>query len=169
MVSADALCTHVDYSRWASRRLLEAGAALRPDELDRDFETADRSFAGTLVHIFGGDRVWLARVAGGVNTGMPGSEFGGLEALGPAWDEVHQGWIDWAGALGEHDVDRLISYQDLKGRPWRTPVWQIVLHVVNHATHHRGQAAGFLRAMGHRPPPLDLIAYYRSLGLTAAG
>jgi len=39
-----------------------------------------------------------------------------------------------------------------------------VLHVVNHGTHHRGQAAGFLRAMGYVPPPLDLIAYYRTLG-----
>jgi uncharacterized damage-inducible protein DinB len=56
-----------------------------------------------------------------------------------------------------------VSYRDLKGNPWRTPLWQIVLHVVNHATHHRGQAAGFLRALGHAPPPLDLIAYYRAL------
>jgi uncharacterized damage-inducible protein DinB len=43
-------------------------------------------------------------------------------------------------------------------------LWKIVLHVVNHGTHHRGQASGFLRAMGHVPPPLDLIAYYRTLG-----
>jgi len=45
----------------------------------------------------------------------------------------------------------------------RTPLWQILLHVVNHATHHRGQVSGFLRAMGHTPPPLDLIAFYRTL------
>jgi uncharacterized damage-inducible protein DinB len=37
------------------------------------------------------------------------------------------------------------------------------LHLVNHGTHHRGQISGFLRAMDHTPPPLDLIAYYRSL------
>jgi uncharacterized damage-inducible protein DinB len=35
--------------------------------------------------------------------------------------------------------------------------------VVNHGTHHRGMVSGFLRAMGHTPPPLDLIAYYRAL------
>jgi uncharacterized damage-inducible protein DinB len=41
------------------------------------------------------------------------------------------------------------------------PDWKLVFHVVNHATHHRGQVAGFLRTMGRVPPPLDLIAYYR--------
>jgi len=55
-----------------------------------------------------------------------------------------------------------ISYRDMKGHPWVSPVWQIVLHVVNHGTHHRGQVAGFLRSMGKTPPVLDLIAYYRS-------
>ena len=39
--------------------------------------------------------------------------------------------------------------------------WQIVTHVVNHGTHHRGQVSGFLRTMGHTPPPLDLSFYYR--------
>lgn len=56
-----------------------------------------------------------------------------------------------------------VSYKDLSGNPWTTPLWQIVLHVVNHGTHHRGAVSGFLRAMGHPPPALDLMAYYRSL------
>jgi uncharacterized damage-inducible protein DinB len=44
-----------------------------------------------------------------------------------------------------------------------------VLHVVNHGTHHRGQVAGFLRTMGHAPPALDLIAYYREIDPSQAG
>jgi uncharacterized damage-inducible protein DinB len=57
----------------------------------------------------------------------------------------------------------VISYQDTKGRSYSQPVWQILLHLVNHGTHHRGQVSGFLRAMGGTPPPLDMIAYYRTL------
>ena len=52
------------------------------------------------------------------------------------------------------------DYKDMKGNPHRTPLWQIGLHVVNHATHHRGQVSGFLRSLGKTPPPLDLIYYY---------
>jgi uncharacterized damage-inducible protein DinB len=52
--------------------------------------------------------------------------------------------------------------KDLRGNTWTQPFWQLVLHVVNHATHHRGQVSGFLRAMGRVPPPLDLVAFYRA-------
>ena len=56
---------------------------------------------------------------------------------------------------------REVHYTSLAGLSFQTPLWQIVLHVVNHGTHHRGQVSGFLRRMGVVPPPLDLIAYYR--------
>ncbi len=56
----------------------------------------------------------------------------------------------------------MIEYKDLKGNPYQSPLWQIVLHLVNHGSHHRGQVSGMLRALGKTPPPLDLIAYYRT-------
>jgi len=52
----------------------------------------------------------------------------------------------------------------MKGRVWRQPLWQLVFHVVNHGTHHRGQTAGFLRALGRIPPALDMTVYYRESG-----
>jgi uncharacterized damage-inducible protein DinB len=51
----------------------------------------------------------------------------------------------------------------MKGRPWKQPLWQLVLHVVNHGTHHRGQVSGFLRSLGHTPPILDPIYFYREM------
>jgi uncharacterized damage-inducible protein DinB len=57
----------------------------------------------------------------------------------------------------------MVDYKDSKGNPYRQPLWQLILHVVNHGTHHRGQASGFLRALGHTPPVLDLVAYYRTM------
>jgi uncharacterized damage-inducible protein DinB len=49
----------------------------------------------------------------------------------------------------------------MKGTPWKQPLWKLVLHVVNHGTHHRSQVSGFLRTLGHAPPPLDLVYFYR--------
>jgi uncharacterized damage-inducible protein DinB len=65
------------------------------------------------------------------------------------------------------DASTPLTYQDLQGRTHATPLWQIVLHVVNHGTHHRGQVAAMMRAMGHVPPPLDLIRYYRETAAVA--
>ena len=74
---------------------------------------------------------------------------------------LHERWRVWAADVTDDRAGSIISYRDMKGNAWETPIWQIVLHVVNHGTHHRGQAAGFLRSLGHTPPPLDEIAYFR--------
>ena len=158
MISPDVARTHLAYTAWATNRLLEAAAALTPEELRRDFGTADKSALGTLTHLFGADRVWLARIRGGVQE-WP-REYA-LEDLAAEWTELHARWREWAAGLTEAAVAERISYRDMKGNPWISPVWQIVLHVVNHGTHHRGQVSGFLRAMGKVPPVLDLIAFYR--------
>jgi len=153
----------LDYSRWASAALLEAAAELSEADRHRDFATAHRTVMGTLAHVYGGDRVWLARVRGDRPQVLPGEECHDLERLGPHWKAVSDGWVEWARPLSDGDCLQELSYHDLKGNPWVTPLWQVVMHVVNHGTHHRGQVAGFLRAMGHQPPSLDLIAYYRAL------
>ena len=74
---------------------------------------------------------------------------------------MHAGWAEFLKSQPNEAFLEKISYKDLKGNPWETPLWQIVLHVVNHASHHRGQVSAMLRAMGHTPPGVDLIFYYR--------
>lgn len=153
----------IDYMTWASSRILDAAAQLTPDELARDFGTAHSSVLGTLVHIFSAERIWFWRIRGERPGDRPGSESFDLPKLRESWSSVHRDWRDWAASISAEDASAVLSYHDLRGNPWQTPLWQIVLHVVNHGTHHRGQISGFLRAMGHVPPPLDLIAYCRAL------
>ena len=162
-VSADALRLHLDYSTWASRRLVDAAASLNADEQTRDFKTSDNSVLGTLAHVFAGDRVWLSRVKGETPGPFITPEDRRLEVLQNDWPPLHQRWKQFVGSLSDQDLLSVISYKDTKGNPYQTPLWQILLHLVNHGTHHRGQVSGFLRALGHTPPAVDLIAYYRSL------
>ncbi|MFN7924470.1 MAG: DinB family protein [Bryobacteraceae bacterium] len=164
MVTAAALRTHLDYSAWASRRMVEAIRDLPEAELTRDFGTADKSILGTLVHVFAADRVWLDRVLGNTpQTFLVPERDVKLEVLINEWPAIYDRWKAWAANLTDANVLAKAAYRDLKGNPYETPLWQILLHVVNHGTHHRGQAAGFLRTLGHKPPPLDLIFYYREL------
>ena len=50
-VDVRTLRTHLDYTAWASARLLEAADKLTPEELTRDFGTADKSVVGSLAHV----------------------------------------------------------------------------------------------------------------------
>lgn len=162
-VPVGTLQTHLHYTAWASARIVEAVAALTPEELTRDHKSADKHVLGTLVHVYAADRVWLRRIEGappGVFV-EPERDMH-LTVLQYDWPALLERWQAWAASLV--DPNALAHYQDLQGRPHATPLWQIVLHVVNHATHHRGQAAAMIRAMGHTPPPLDLIRYYREVG-----
>lgn len=160
-VGVDVLVRHVEYSAWATRRLLAAAAELTGEELHRDFGTADKSVLGTLVHTFGADRIWLRRVLRQETGGFPAGEERTLPLLIAEWPRVYAGWVKWTAGLTPETMDTPLAYRDMKGREHESRPWEIVLHLVNHGTHHRGQVSGFLRAMGKAPAPLDLIAYYR--------
>ncbi|MBK9169960.1 MAG: DinB family protein [Bryobacterales bacterium] len=162
-VPASVLRTHIDFTSWASARLVEAASKLTPEELTRDFGTANKSVLETLFHVYAADRIWLARVEDVKRPFIEEGEPVTLEVLQTQWPALLDRWKSWAASLTEEQAAGGLDHTDLQGRHWNTPVWQVVLHVVNHATHHRGQAMGFLRAMGHTPPPLDLIRYYREL------
>jgi uncharacterized damage-inducible protein DinB len=152
---------HLTYSAWASQRLVHAAAELSEAELLRDFETADRTVLGTLVHTFAADRLWLGRFRGLPNAQYSSPADYQLAVLQNEWPKVYRAWDDILSEMTDAGVRDNLTYQDLRGNTWSQPVWQLVLHVVNHATHHRGQVSGFLRSMGRVPPVLDLVAYYR--------
>jgi uncharacterized damage-inducible protein DinB len=155
-MTADEIKLHINYSGWASRRLLDTALALSEEEQNREFGVSHNSLIGTLRHIFLADRIWFARV---VDPRVLQSE----ETLSVQWPQIQKRWEDWAAALSHPDIVRVVEYKDMKGNEHRTPVWQIALHVVNHATLHRGQAMSLLRQLGVAPPPTDLIFYYREL------
>ncbi len=154
----------LDYTAWASTRLVAAAAMLGEEEINRDFGTADKSVLGTLVHTFGGDRVWITRVEGQTPAYFIRDEDRSVAALQTQWPEVHERWRRWIAQQDDGTVAEPIAYSDMRGNAYQQPPWQIVLHVVNHGTHHRGQTVGFLRSMGIAPPPVDMTVYYRTRG-----
>jgi uncharacterized damage-inducible protein DinB len=163
-ITSEALRSHLDYTAWASRRVVSAVSSLPAAELTKDFQTADHSILGTLVHVYAADRLWLGRIQGSLPARFIDPEKDmRMDVLQNDWPQLHSRWQGWAAGHDDDSLRQKLSYKDLKGNPYETPLWQIVLHVVNHGTHHRGQVSGFLRALGYTPPPLDLIFYYREM------
>ena len=159
-LSVEDLREHLAYSAWASQRLVQAASELTEAELLRDFQTADHSVLGTLVHAFASDRVWLTRLRKAPPKYSTEAD-NHLSVLKEEWPELYRQYDEWLGGLNDDAVRADLTYQDMRGREWTQPIWKLLLHVVNHATHHRGQVSGFLRTMGRVPPVLDLVAFYR--------
>jgi uncharacterized damage-inducible protein DinB len=147
---------HISYSGWASRRLLDAALALSEEDQRREFGVSHKSLIGTLEHIFFADRIWFART-------VDPNVLEGDQSLAVAWPRLQKRWEEWASALTPEDLLRVVDYTDMRGNLHSTPVWQILLHVVNHATLHRGQVMSLLRQLGVAPPATDLIFYYREI------
>ncbi len=161
-VPASTLRTHLDFTAWASGKLVAAAREVTPEELSRDVKVSFQSLLGTLGHIFGADRVWFERVNGRSRTTLldPGETLS-LDFLETEWTALHGRWREWAAGIDDAGFGRVIGYKLLSGEAAESPLWQIVLHVVNHATYHRGQVTSMLRQLGRVPPSTDLIAYYR--------
>jgi len=164
-MDTEALVQQLRYSAWATRCVLESATALSEEELHRDLGNSYGGVHGAMTHIYQADAIWFDR--------LMGAPTGDLSRYEPSpdfseWLPLLDSYVKWAEALTPADWDRIAHYRNVKGEPFRTPIWQIVLHVVNHATYHRGQITTLLRQLGRVPVGMDLIMYYRSLSAAAA-
>lgn len=153
------LSLQLEYSRWASERSVAASRPLTEEELNRNLGTSYDGVLGTLVHIYQADRIWLSRVLGSprFTLGDP-EETWTLDSLGESWSSTADGWRDWVA--GVSDFEQILHYKNLAGQAHSLPLWQVVMHAVNHATYHRGQITTLLRQLGHKPVSTDLHVFY---------
>jgi len=152
------------YNRWANRRLYAAAAALDEERYRRDVGVYFKSVHGTLNHLLATDRIWMHRLQG---TGeLPQSLsvilFEDLESLRIARTLEDERIAGFVASLDEATLDCVWEYRTLNGTPQRQPVREILAHLFNHQTHHRGHAHAALTRLGvAEPPALDLLIMQR--------
>ncbi len=156
--------TLAEYNRWANRRLYDAAAAVDGPAYHEPRGAFFGSLHATLNHLLVGDRIWLHRLTG---TGTLPSRlneilFDDLPALRRAREAEDERLIAVVGALGDADWERLLHYKNISGTPQATIVREVLAHLFNHQTHHRGQAHAILTGLGRASVELDLILYLRS-------
>ncbi|MEO5926657.1 MAG: DinB family protein [Bryobacteraceae bacterium] len=150
----------IRYTGWASRKVLSAALQVPLEELERPNAVSHGSIAGTLAHIYLADRVWLERIT---QANVPLVWDASLSEAAEAWPGIQQGWEGWADSVTDAELDRSVSYKSIAGNVGQNKAGEIVTHVVNHATLHRGQVVGMLRQLGIKPPATDFIYYLREL------
>ncbi|HKB10272.1 MAG TPA: DinB family protein [Vicinamibacterales bacterium] len=163
------LQTLVDYHYWARDRLLAALEALTADQYNRDLGSSFKSIRDTTTHLYAAEWAWYQRWKGNSPTALITADtFTDLAALRAAWVDLERNVRAYVDSLGDGGVARIVEYKLFSGQAGASPVWQMVQHVVNHASYHRGQLTTMLRQVGAEPAkPMDMIAYYRVQGVRA--
>jgi len=160
------LRTLVNYHYWARDRMFEALEPLTAEEVNRDMGNSFKSIRDTVTHLYAAEWAWYSRWQGtSPDKLLPADLFPDLAAVRLAWTDLEAKIRAYLEVLGEANVTQVIEYKLLSGQPGASPLWQMLQHVVNHASYHRGQVTTMLRQLGAQPAkPLDMIAFYRSRG-----
>ncbi len=151
------------YSRWANGRLLDVVAELTPEQFHRDLGSSFPSVQTTLAHMLGVDWLWLQRWGGVSPAGLPAEwDLSTFTTLRMQWRSVEEERTAFLARLTEADLASTIAYRNVAGEAFEALLWQLLRHVANHSTFHRGQVVTMLRQLGvSRVPATDLSIFYR--------
>jgi uncharacterized damage-inducible protein DinB len=113
-----------------------------------------------LSHLLRAQDIWYGRVAG---TDHADLDLWTTDPLPACAERLEASTRRWAALLDDHDgaLDTPVAYTNSSGTAFETPLRDILLHVVNHGTHHRAQIALLLRGADVAPPATDYIFFRR--------
>jgi len=165
------LNTLLDYNYWARDRMYEVLEPLTPEQATRDLGGSFGSIHDTVAHLYAAEIVWYSRWQGESPMSLiTGDAFTDLAAIRRAWLEHETKMRAFVNEIGEAGIGRIFEFRMFSGQPTASPFWQMLQHLVNHGSYHRGQVTTKLRQLGAGPAKsLDMIAFYRSQGLGARG
>lgn len=145
------------YETWASAKSLAALRTGSGDHLTRA--------RGIFAHIQMARHEWLFRL-GHIDrrpwTMFPEWNADQCEADAHRLDEQ---WSAYLNTLSETDLDGEVHYKSNEGKPFASLRRDILTHVYNHSTYHRGQIAILVKLAGGTPPDTtDFVVLTRHTG-----
>jgi uncharacterized damage-inducible protein DinB len=162
-MTSDYIHILVDYNYWARDRVLASAEQLSAEQLSQPLGSSFGSVLDTLVHIYFAEWIWYRRGQGESPSARPDtSELVSVAALREKWMALEAQIKAFVDGLGPAGLHRMIEYKSLTGQSSTSPYWQMIVHVVNHGTYHRGQVATMLRQLGAKPAvSTDMIVFFR--------
>jgi uncharacterized damage-inducible protein DinB len=157
------------YNAWANRALFDAAARLPEDAYHRDVKSSHGGIHGTLAHIVWAEQLWLHRWTGKPVPAIPqGKDLPTLAEVRARWEDVEVERAAFLARFDERQLDETRVVHPSTGGEYVHTFREMLRHVVDHSSYHRGQVVTMLRQVGVVPPVTGLIFFYRqrSPGLT---
>jgi uncharacterized damage-inducible protein DinB len=156
-----------EYDRWANRRVLKAASTLSHQQFTRAMSGSFHCVRDTLLHILGGEWIWLAYWRSQLDGPASLSElrarrdalfspeaFANVDALQSKWIEVELEQSEFVNRVTNKSLAKMLPF-----RGTRLTLMHLMQHVVNHSTYHRGQVALTMRQLGAEPLATDFHVF----------
>ncbi|SHI55549.1 DinB family protein [Pseudozobellia thermophila] len=138
-----------DYNYFCNKKLIDYCLGL-----DTVPEKSSRLFS----HVLNAHHIWNARLC----KERPKYEVFQIHEVGN-WHDIHyeNQRCSFDITSNTQDFEKRIDYENSKGRLFTNTVQDILFHIINHSTHHRGQIAMDFRLNDIEPLGMDYIFYKR--------
>lgn len=147
-----------EYSEWANARFLECVRGLSEEQFTRVIPSSYPTIRDTLAHMAFAEWLWLQRWQGNFPTQRPDwAHEPSLDAIDMRFRAIAEEREHLLMTLTDDDVSRELHYRNLANEPYTAILGELMAHVVNHATYHRGQLTTMIRQAGGTPPSTDLV------------
>jgi uncharacterized damage-inducible protein DinB len=148
------------YNAWANTRLYRMAGNLSDEQYRRDVGAFFKSLHGTLNHVLVADRIWMSRMTGtGVApTRLDAILFDDLGELSEARRTEDERILRFVEERTDAQLEAPLDYRMMDRSKQQQKLREVLAHLFNHQTHHRGQAHGILTALGVKDPDsLDVL------------
>lgn len=127
----------------------------------RELESVEPRTQEIMAHIPAIKKLWLMRLRTGSAEGVAFWPTLSWDACASLMDEMDAAYRDYLDGLAEADLTAPAIYTNSKGTEYRTPVREVLMHVITHGHYHRGQLAQAVRRQGDEPINTGYIFYTR--------
>jgi len=156
-----------EYDRWANERVLRAVTALTMEQFAQNLGGSFGSVRDTLLHILGGDWIWLAYWKNPPQNPDALSDlrarrkamfkpdaFPNVDWLRLKWIELQKEQKEFVDRLSNESLQELLPFRKTQIR-----LAHLMQHVINHSTYHRGQVTLKMRQDGAEPAATDFHSF----------
>ncbi|MEO7445632.1 MAG: DinB family protein [Ferruginibacter sp.] len=157
------LAQYAAYNAWANKLLTDIIVDMPDEQVKREIVSSFPSLYKTLLHLWDVESIWWQRMKLQDVVTWPSESFKGtLLELIQAFHSQSRQWKEWIDLSTEAALQHEFIYKNSKRDQFKQPVYETIMHLFNHQTHHRGQLITMLRQSGIKQIPItDLIAFLR--------
>ena len=151
------------YNIWANKKLFECINILSDEQIKKDIASSFPSIYKTVAHMWVAEDAWWQRLKLVEQMDMAVMHYdGGFAEMLKKSGQRSEEWLSWVNKATEVQLTHVFAYQNSKKEQFKQPVYEMLIHLFNHGTYHRGQLVTILRQLGvEKIPATDFVLFGR--------